>query len=201
MQAERFPDQPAILFGERRISYAELDDLASRFGAGLLRLGIRRGDRIGLYMTNHPEWVIAFFGIARMGGVIVPMNTRYRSQEVAYILNNCGATGLVMGARYAKSNYVEIVESVWDEIPTLRQVIVHGEGKRDRMLRFQDALHAGDDYAGDPEGDPQVAIDPHGAAMHQRVIISFDGSAARKTVGDAKSPARCMIIGIVDENR
>ena len=56
-------------------------------------------------------------------------------------------------------------------------------------------------YAGDPEGDPQVAIDPHGAAMHQRVIISFDGSAARKTVGDAKSPARCMIIGIVDENR
>jgi fatty-acyl-CoA synthase len=149
--AERFPDQPAVLFGERRISYAELDDLASRFGAGLLRLGIRRGDRVGLYMTNHPEWVIAFFGIARMGGVIVPMNTRYRSQEVAYILNNCGATGLVMGSRYAKSDYVEIVESVWDEIPTLQQVIVHGEGKGDRMLFFQDALRAGADYAGDPE--------------------------------------------------
>ena len=46
---------------------------------------------------------------------------------------------------------------------------------------------------------PQVAIDPHGAGMHQRVIISSDGAAARKAVGDEKSPARWMIIGIVDE--
>jgi len=53
--------------------------------------------------------------------------------------------------------------------------------------------------AGDPEGVPQVAIDPHGAAMHQRVIISSDGIAARKAVGDPKSPARWVIIGIVDE--
>ena len=53
--------------------------------------------------------------------------------------------------------------------------------------------------AGEPEGAPQVAIDPHGAGMHQRVIISSDGLAARKAVGDDKSPARWMIIGIVDE--
>ena len=53
--------------------------------------------------------------------------------------------------------------------------------------------------AGEPEGVPQVAIDPHGAGMHQRVIISSDGLAARKTVGDKKSPARWMITGIVDE--
>jgi microcompartment protein CcmK/EutM len=52
---------------------------------------------------------------------------------------------------------------------------------------------------GVPEGVPQVAIDPHGAAMHERVIISSDGLAARKAVGDDKSPARWMIIGIVDE--
>jgi fatty-acyl-CoA synthase len=149
--AERFPDQPAILFGERRITYAELDELANRFGAGLLRLGIRKGDRVGLYMTNHPEWVITFFGIARMGGVIVPMNTRYRSQEVAYILNNCGAAGLIMGSRFAKSDYVEIVESVWDSIPTLANVIVHGETKSERMLFFDDALRLGADYGSDPE--------------------------------------------------
>jgi len=52
---------------------------------------------------------------------------------------------------------------------------------------------------GDPEGAPQVAIDAHGAGLHQRVIISSDGSAARLAVGDPKSPARWMIIGIVDE--
>lgn len=53
--------------------------------------------------------------------------------------------------------------------------------------------------AGEAEGTPQVAIDPHGAGMHQRVVISSDGSAARQAVGDPKSPARWLIIGIVDE--
>ncbi len=52
---------------------------------------------------------------------------------------------------------------------------------------------------GEPEGAPQVAIDPHGAGMHQRVVISSDGSAARKAVGDEKSPARWIVVGIVDE--
>jgi len=52
---------------------------------------------------------------------------------------------------------------------------------------------------GEPEGAPQIAIDAHGAGMHQRVIISSDGSAARLAVKDPKSPARWMIVGIVDE--
>ena len=52
---------------------------------------------------------------------------------------------------------------------------------------------------GDPEGAPQVAIDAQGAAMHQRVIISSDGSAARTAVGDEKSPVRWMVVGVVDE--
>jgi ethanolamine utilization protein EutN len=53
--------------------------------------------------------------------------------------------------------------------------------------------------AGEPEGSPQVAIDAHGAGMRQRVVLSSDGLAARKAVGNDKSPARWMIIGIVDE--
>jgi microcompartment protein CcmK/EutM len=53
--------------------------------------------------------------------------------------------------------------------------------------------------AGDPEGTPQVAIDAHGAGMHQRVVISSDGAAARKAVNDPKSPVRWAIIAIVDE--
>jgi ethanolamine utilization protein EutN len=53
--------------------------------------------------------------------------------------------------------------------------------------------------SGDPEGPPQIALDAHGAGMHQRVVISSDGAMARKAVGDSKSPARWMIIGIVDE--
>jgi microcompartment protein CcmK/EutM len=54
---------------------------------------------------------------------------------------------------------------------------------------------------GIPEGPPQIAIDPHGAGMHQRVIISSDGAASRAAVGDPQSPVRWMIVGIVDEPR
>jgi ethanolamine utilization protein EutN len=53
--------------------------------------------------------------------------------------------------------------------------------------------------AGDPEGVPQIAIDAHGAGMHQRVIISSDGGAARQMVGDPQSPARWFVMGVVDE--
>ena len=53
---------------------------------------------------------------------------------------------------------------------------------------------------GEPEGTPVIAIDPHGAGMHQQVVISSDGKAARKTVGVERSPARWLIIGIVDES-
>ena len=55
------------------------------------------------------------------------------------------------------------------------------------------------DEGGGPEGSPQIALDAHGAGMHQRVIISSDGAAARASVGDAHSPARWTVIGIVDE--
>ena len=54
--------------------------------------------------------------------------------------------------------------------------------------------------AGEPEGTPQVAIDAHGAGMHQRVVISSDGAAARKAVGDEKSPARWLVAAIVDDH-
>jgi len=53
--------------------------------------------------------------------------------------------------------------------------------------------------AGEPEGAPQIAIDAHGAGMHQRVIISSDGAATRRAVGDEKSPARWMVVAVVDE--
>ncbi|MFH1142913.1 MAG: AMP-binding protein [Candidatus Eisenbacteria bacterium] len=147
--ALRFPDRPSIVFEDRRISYAELDELASRFASGLLAHGLAPGDRVGLYMTNYPEWVIAFFGIARMGGVIVPMNSRYRSQEVAYILNNCEAAGLVIASAFLKSDYVAIVDAVWNEIPSLRQVIVRGDRKTPRMSFLADILKAGEGHARD----------------------------------------------------
>jgi len=54
-------------------------------------------------------------------------------------------------------------------------------------------------FDGQPEGVPQIAIDSHGAGMHQQVVISSDGAASRKAVGDEKSPVRWLVVGVVDE--
>jgi len=148
--ATRHPHRPAVVFEDQRIDYAELNELANRFASGLLARGLQPGDRVGIYMTNYPEWVIAFFGIARMGGMIVPMNSRYRGHELAYIMNNCQGSGLVIGSKFLKSDFVSIVESVWDTIPSLKQVIVRGEEKSPRMAFFQEILAAGAGHAKDP---------------------------------------------------
>jgi acyl-CoA synthetase (AMP-forming)/AMP-acid ligase II len=149
--AETFPDRTAVYFEDRIISYRELDEMASRFASGLLKAGIQKGDRVGLYMPNYPEWVTAFFGIARMGGVIVPMNTRYRGKEVDYIMNNSEATGLVMSNTFLSSNYVEIVDTVWSNIPKLKKVVVLGDQKTDEMDRFEDIIESGKDHASHEE--------------------------------------------------
>ena len=69
----------------------------------------------------------------------------------------------------------------------------------DRTLRARDGRQIGFASFGDPEGVPQVAIDSLGAGLHERVLISSDGAAARKAVGDERSPVRWIVVGVVDE--
>ena len=143
--AKKDPERIAIFYEERAITYKQLDLMASRFASGLLRMGIEKGDRVGLYMPNYPEWIIAFFGIARMGGVIVPMNTRYRAKEVDYIMNNSEATGLVMTSEFLKIDYVEVLDGLRGKIPNLRKVIVLGDERSEGMDTFESVLELGAD--------------------------------------------------------
>jgi len=144
--AESNPDRAAIMFEDRVMTYRELDDLASRFAFGLIRKGLRKGDRVGIYMPNYPEWVVAFFGIARMGGVVVPMNTRYRAKEVDYIMNNSEAKALVMTSGFLKMDYVEILESLRGRIPELEHLIVLGGKIADGMTPYGEIIEGGDGY-------------------------------------------------------
>jgi len=86
-----FPDHPAILFEGRALSYRELDARAGRLANALTAHGIRRGDRIALYLPNIPDFAVCYLGALKAGAVAVSINAIFKSAEVAYVVNDSGA--------------------------------------------------------------------------------------------------------------
>jgi long-chain acyl-CoA synthetase len=96
-QAAKQPEHPAILAGDRAVSYGEFDDAAARVAAFLFSRGFQAGDRAGVMLANTPEFCIVCYGVLRAGGIVVPMNPLLKSREVEYYLSDSGA-GLLFAA-------------------------------------------------------------------------------------------------------
>jgi long-chain acyl-CoA synthetase len=90
--ATRYPLRPALVFFDRTINYKELNAAADRFANGLIRLGLRKGDRVALVLPNCPQFVIAFYGTLKAGGVVVPTNPLYTERELEFQLKDAGAS-------------------------------------------------------------------------------------------------------------
>ena len=103
---ERFPGTAALILVsahpsfDRRLTYAQLDDLSDRFAASLVRRGLRQGDRVAISLPNLPQYVIAAYGIWKAGGVVVQVNPLYRGNDLAFILKDSGARFAVVFARF-----------------------------------------------------------------------------------------------------
>jgi long-chain acyl-CoA synthetase len=97
-QAAKQPEHPAIVAGDRVISYAEFDDAAARVASFLLSRGFQPGDRAGVMLANTPEFCITCYGVLRAGGTVVPMNPLLKSREVEYYLGDSGARLLFAAA-------------------------------------------------------------------------------------------------------
>src|SRR4030066_1961555 len=92
---EKYPDRPAIIYLGERFSFARLKNLIDRFATALNRLGVGKGDKVMLYISNSVQWVIAFFGIQKTGAVAVPVPPIYTSFEIEYMINDSGAETIV----------------------------------------------------------------------------------------------------------
>jgi long-chain acyl-CoA synthetase len=92
---EKYPDRPAIIYLGEKFTYARLQDFIDRFATALNRLGVRKGDKVMLYITNSAQWVIAFFGIQKIGAVVVPVAPIYTSFEIEYMINDSGAETII----------------------------------------------------------------------------------------------------------
>jgi long-chain acyl-CoA synthetase len=89
--AARVPDNPAIRLGDVELTYAELDDRSARMAAALIAKGVRPGDRVGVMLPNVPEFPVAYYGVLRAGGVVVPMNVLLKKREIAFYLDDSGS--------------------------------------------------------------------------------------------------------------
>jgi long-chain acyl-CoA synthetase len=116
--AKSFGAKPALIAGERTFTYAELDELCARVAGGLHELGVRPGDRISLYSPNRWEWVVAYHAALRAGAVVNPINVMLTPEEVAFVLNDCGAAAIFTAGEKA-----EVILDLTRAVPTLRQVI------------------------------------------------------------------------------
>jgi fatty-acyl-CoA synthase len=109
--ADRYPDRPAVVsrHQERRLTWAELSNEADRVARGLWSLGIRRGDRVGLWSTNCAEWIMMHMGCARAGAALVNVNPAYRSHELQFTLTRSRMKALFLWHKDKHADYEEIL--------------------------------------------------------------------------------------------
>jgi fatty-acyl-CoA synthase len=150
---ERCGDRDALIVRHQQIrwTYRELKERVDRFAAGLLALGLKRGDRIGIWSPNNAEWVITQFATAKAGLILVNINPAYRLAELEYALNKVGCVALITATRFKSSDYHAMLGELAPELataspgnlhaaklPDLRLLITIGEAHAAGMLRFDD---------------------------------------------------------------
>jgi acyl-CoA synthetase (AMP-forming)/AMP-acid ligase II len=117
--AVRSPEADAIVFPSRRLSYAELDTRATEVARSLHSMGIRKGDHVGILMANSLEYVELFLGIALLGAWVVPINSRYKARELAYVVENADLA--LLFTTDAIDEYVDFVELLSEALPRLAE--------------------------------------------------------------------------------
>src|SRR6185295_14577593 len=136
--AARIPDKVALICGDERLTYAEIDAMANRLAAALRDMGVRRGDRVGILLNNTVACVISIFAVLKADGVFVVVNHSTKRDKLVYILNNCNASVLVTEPR----SLTDAPDGFDTEVPSLNGIVVCGGcpggtiGKRIRANSF-----------------------------------------------------------------
>jgi fatty-acyl-CoA synthase len=124
-----FGDQEALVDvpSGRRWTYSELQSWAEGIARGLLAKGIAKGDRVGIWSPNCPEWVALQYGTALVGAILVNINPAYRVSELDYVLRQSGVRMLVSAAAYPTSDYPAMIEQVAPGVQSLTDIVYIGE--------------------------------------------------------------------------
>jgi long-chain acyl-CoA synthetase len=158
---ERAPERTAVVFYGRSITYRELRDATDRFACALADLGVRKGDRVALYLLNSPQFIIAYFGALKCGATVTPISPVYTSHEVRYQLEDSGARAIVcqdiLHEKVAKCGAkldLVVVTNVNEYLPALKRLFGKKTEVAGKVHWLQDLLKK---YPAKP---PVVNIDP-----------------------------------------
>ena len=158
---DRDPRRTAVAFYGRSISYAELREATDRLACAFERLGVRKGDRVALYLLNSPQFIIAYFAALKCGAAVTPISPVYTSHEVRYQLEDSGARAIIcqdiLYEKVAKSGAqldLAVVTNVSEYLPMLKRLFAGRVQIPGKVHWLQDLLKA------HPPQAPAVAIDP-----------------------------------------
>ena len=170
----KYPKQEAMVCGKERVTYDTLLERANSMASALLKMGVKRGDKVAIWMSNIPEWVYIHFACVKIGAPVIPLNTRYKVHELEYILRQSDSTTLFMMDHFLKIDFMPMIYEVCPELkeckpgelqceklPPLKRVIMVSEQSYPGMLDYNEVLESGKDYASTDElKKAQQAVEP-----------------------------------------
>jgi long-chain acyl-CoA synthetase len=134
--AKLYPDKTALVCQNKRVSYSEIDEMANKLANALIEKGLKRQDRVAIYLDNSIETVVSIFGILKADAVFVVLNQTTKTDKLEFILNNCRVKGLV-----AHSKNKDNIAPILPHIPSLETVILtNGENPKGKFLSYEKIL-------------------------------------------------------------
>jgi acyl-CoA synthetase (AMP-forming)/AMP-acid ligase II len=173
---ERYPDKIGFISGDCRLTYKEFNGITNRIAAGLEKHGVKRGDHMAVLLGVQLEFPLSFFALMKLGAIVVPLNTRFKGEELAYEINDSESKGLIVD-----EEYWPFIDSVRGQLKTIEKIFFNGphvpegtlpfsllkENKEDVFTRA--TLSESDDvaimYTSGTTGKPK------GAILHQRGFV------------------------------
>lgn len=155
--ARKHGDRPAITDGETRLSYRELDEARVRSARAFLAAGLTKGDRIAIWAPNIYQWIIAAIGAQSIGGVLVPLNTRMKGSEAAYVLRASGARFLFTVGDFLGVNYPRLLRG--QDLPALEKTVLL-EGSCEDCMGWEEFLAGGSGATDDAVAERAAALSP-----------------------------------------
>ena len=171
--ADRFGPREALMYEGRRWTFDAFREETDRVARALIGLGIQPGDKVSLWMPNRAEWLFLFGAVAKIGAILVPINTRFRTGDMEYLVNHSDSAALILMDQSGPVDYLDMLRQVAPEIdtgdpaelrpaafPALRNVIIIGDERPAGAIGW-DAMLAGADEVPDAElAQREAAVSP-----------------------------------------